>query len=72
MTAILIRLIIYVVIFAAIYFGLRRIWRDWKGHFAGLDRARHERDLRERARPDVIELKRDQDGVYRPGPGERQ
>jgi hypothetical protein len=69
MTAILLRLLVYVLIFGAIYFGLRRIWRDWTGQFRSVDKARHQRDLNERARPGVIELKRDADGVYRPPTG---
>lgn len=69
MTGILIRIAIFVVIGLVIYFGARRIWRDWKGQFKAVDKARHARDLKERARPDVITLKRDKDGKYRP-PGD--
>jgi len=65
-TAIALRLAIYVIIVAAVYFGIRKIWRDWKSQFRNLDREQHERDLRERDRPDVITLKRDGDGVFRP------
>ncbi len=66
MTGLLIKLVIFLVIAAAIYLGLRRIWRDWRGEFRRIDKARHERDLRERARPDVVTLRRDKDGRYRP------
>jgi hypothetical protein len=66
MTAILIRIVILVVIGGAIFLGLRRIWRDWKGQFKAVDQARHERDLKERRRPDVITLERDKDGKFRP------
>jgi hypothetical protein len=66
MTAILLRLLVYVLIFAAIYFGVRRIWRDWTGQFRAMDQARRQRDLKERAKPGVIDLKRGADGVYRP------
>jgi hypothetical protein len=56
----------------AIFLGVRRIWRDWRNQFKAIDKADHERDLRERARPDVVTLKRSSDGVYRRedgGPG---
>jgi hypothetical protein len=66
MTAVIIRILIFVAIFAAIAWGVRRIWRDWKGEFKAVDRARHERDLREREQPGVVTLKRDKDGKFRP------
>jgi hypothetical protein len=66
MTATLLRILLFVAIALAIWWGLRRIWRDWKGEFKAIDKARHERDLKERARPDVITLKRDKDGTFRP------
>jgi len=61
------RLLLYILIFGAIYFGIRKILRDWKQRFADIDKATRERDLKERKRPGVVELKRDQDGVFRPG-----
>lgn len=65
------RILVLIVIGALIYFGVRRIWRDWSGAFNRLDKAEDERrrarDLAERERPDVIELKRDADGTFRPG-----
>lgn len=67
MTYILLRIVIFLLIAGAIFLGARRIWRDWKGQFKAVDKARHDRDLRERKRPDVIELKRNKDGVFRPG-----
>ncbi|VAW18399.1 hypothetical protein MNBD_ALPHA11-556 [hydrothermal vent metagenome] len=67
MTGIIIRLLTYVIIGAAIYFGIRRIINDWREQFKKDDREVRERDLRERDRPDVVELKKDQDGVFRPG-----
>jgi hypothetical protein len=70
MTAILLRIIIYVAIFAFIYFGAKRLWRDLTGQFRADDNAKRQRDLKDRQRPDVIDLKRDADGVYRP-PGDR-
>jgi hypothetical protein len=66
MTAILVRILIYAVIAGVIYFGLRRIWRDWTKGFRQMDAERHQRDVRDRQRPDVITLKRSKDGVYRP------
>lgn len=67
MTAVLLRIVIYVAIAAAIYFAARKIWKDWKGAFRVEDADRRARDLRERKRPDVITLTRDKDGTYRPG-----
>ena len=73
MTAILLRLLIIAIVFGAIALGVRRIWRDWKGTFRDVDKERHQRDLRERGDPNVITLKRNQDGVYRPpGDDDRQ
>jgi hypothetical protein len=67
MTATLIRIVLFALIGLAIWLGLRRIWRDWTGEFKAIDKAKRERDLKERARPDVITLKRDKDGTFRPG-----
>lgn len=64
--AVILRIIVFVAIGLAIWLGVRRIWRDWRGHFRAIDRSRHERDLQERARPDVIDLKRGEDGTFRP------
>lgn len=70
MSAVALRLIIFLILAAVVYFGVRRIWRDWTGQFKKLDEAAkkkvRERDLRERERPDVITLKRDADGTFRP------
>ena len=66
MIAIAIRIVIFAAIGLAIYFGVRRIWRDWSGQFRTEEKAIHDRDLAERARPDVITLKRDKDGTFRP------
>ena len=66
MTAILLRVLIYALIAGAIYLGIRRIWRDWRKQFKTEDEAIHKRDLEERQRPDVITLKRDKDGTFRP------
>lgn len=69
MTAVIIRILIFVAVVLAIAWGVRKIWRDWKGEFKAVDRARHERDLREREQPGVVTLKRDKDGKFRP-PGD--
>jgi hypothetical protein len=67
MSGVLLRILIVGIILAAIAYGVRRIWRDWTQNFRDIDKERRQRDLRERQRPDVIELKPDKDGVYRPG-----
>ena len=67
MTGLLIKLITMAIVATSIYFGVRRIWRDWSGKFKEDDRKRRERDLRERDDPDVVTLRRDSDGVFRPG-----
>lgn len=70
MTGFIIRILIFAIIFGVIYLGIRKIWRDWKGQFKSDDEAarqvRRERDLRERQQPGVINLKRDNDGTFRP------
>jgi len=62
-----IRILIYAIIFALIYFGIRKILKDWRERFKEVDEQTRKRDLKERQRPDVIDLKRDDDGIYRPG-----
>ena len=71
MTAVLLRLLVFAAIGLIILLGVRKIWRDWTGAFKAEDRVRRDRNLAERQRPDVIDLKRDGDGVFRPGPNER-
>lgn len=66
MIGILLRVVIFAAIGVAIYLGVRRIWRDWTGQFRAEEKAIHDRDLEERQRPDVITLKRDKDGTFRP------
>ena len=70
MTALLLRILILAIIFGAIFFGVRRIWRDWQKQFKAEDQAVRQRDLEERKRPDVITLKRDADGTFRPPEGD--
>lgn len=66
----LLRILLFVGLAVLIYFGVRRIWLDWSNKFKSDDEqariARRERDLAERQRPDVIDLKQDKDGTYRP------
>jgi hypothetical protein len=66
-SGIFLKLLIFLAIFAAIGFGIFRIWRDWRNQFKAIDHERRERDLRERARPDVVTLKRSEDGIFRRG-----
>ena len=65
MSALALKVLLFVALGLAIFLGVRRIWRDWRKQFKALDKADHERDLRERARPDVVTLKRSEDGVFR-------
>jgi hypothetical protein len=65
MSAMVLKIVILLALAAAIFFGVRRIWRDWRNQFKARDKADRERDLRERARPDVVTLKRSSDGVFR-------
>ena len=66
MTGLLLRLVVILAIAGVIYFGLRRIWRDWTKQFRVEEKQIHERDLKERDAPGVITLKRDKDGTFRP------
>lgn len=71
MTALILRIIIIVVIGLAVFWGARKIWRDWSGAFkaedkARLDRDRAERDSMKKADNGMITLKRDKDGKFRP------
>jgi hypothetical protein len=66
MSAIFLRLLIYAIIIGAIYFGIRRIINDWRQRFRAMDQQTRERDLKERDEPNVVDLKPDEDGVFRP------
>jgi hypothetical protein len=66
MTVVVLRIVLFAAIGLAIAFGIRRIWKDWTAQFRAEDKAVHQRDLAERKRPDVITLKRDKDGTFRP------
>lgn len=61
------RFVVFAVILGAIILGVRSILKDWRGRFREMDEQARERDLRERQRPDVIDLKRNEDGIFRPG-----
>jgi hypothetical protein len=71
----LLRILLFTFLAVIIYLGVRRIWKDWSGKFNAdaeeAKRLRRQRDLAERQRPDVIDLKRDQDGTYRPDDDKR-
>jgi hypothetical protein len=71
----LLRILLFTFLAVLIYLGVRRIWKDWSGKFDAdareAKRLRRERDLAERQRPDVIDLKRDDDGTYRPDDDKR-
>ena len=66
----LLRILLFTGLALLIYFGIRRIWKDWSNKFnqdaENARRLARERDRIERQRPDVIDLKQDQDGTYRP------
>lgn len=66
----LLRILLFVGLGLLIYFGIRRIWKDWSNKFnhdaEEAKRIARERDKIERQRPDVIDLKRGDDGTYRP------
>jgi hypothetical protein len=71
MTGIILRIVLFAVIGVAIFWGARKIWRDWTGAFRAEDKARLERDRAEReavrrAQGGMINLKRDKDGKFRP------
>lgn len=76
MTGIILRVLIFALIGIAIYLGIKKIWRDWTGQFKAVDdearRLRRERDLRERQQPGVIDLKRGEDGTFRPGDDDKR
>lgn len=72
MSAVILRIVVLLVLAAMIYFGVARILRDWRARFRDLDNQARERDLRERQRPDVIDLERGNDGVFRPGDDDRK
>jgi len=75
MSGMLLRVIIFAAIGLFIIVGVQKIWSDWMKKFKADDaeayRLRRERDLAERQRPDVIDLKRDEDGTFRPGDDKR-
>lgn len=60
------KIILFIIIFGMIYLGVRKIWRDWTAQFRKVDDEKKQRDKQERKRPDVMDLRRDDDGVFRP------
>ena len=70
MTGLLLRILFFAAIAIAVWWGVRKIWRDWSGAFKSVDKARLDRDRAERdqiKRADgMITLKRDKDGKFRP------
>lgn len=72
MIGVLMKLAIYAIIFGIISFALKKIWADWQQKFKSDDEEIHKRDLKERDRPDVVDLKRDRDGVFRPGDDDKK
>lgn len=71
----LLRILIFAALGLLIYFGIRRIWKDWTNKFnrdaEEAKRIARERDRAERSQPGVIDLKRGEDGTYRPKDGDR-
>jgi hypothetical protein len=69
----LLRILLFVALALFVYFGIRRIWKDWSNKFnqdaEEAKRLARERDRIERQRLDVIDLKRGDDGTYRPRDG---
>ncbi|MGV8832337.1 MAG: hypothetical protein ACOH2N_10210 [Devosia sp.] len=76
MTAMLLRVVIFIAIGLFIYLGIKKIWRDWTSQFKSDDeearRLRRERDQREREKPGIIDLKRDEDGRFRPDDNDKR
>jgi hypothetical protein len=70
MTGLLLRILFFAAIAVAIWWGVRKIWRDWSGAFRAEDKARLDRDRAEREQikrnDGMITLKRDKDGKFRP------
>lgn len=70
--------LVYIVIGLIVFIGLRTILRDWSKQFKAEDKekalrrqAQLERNKQEAKKPGVVTLKRGDDGVYRPGDGQR-
>jgi hypothetical protein len=61
----LLRIFIYLVLAAVIYWGVRSIVRDWKKKFKQDDV--EDRKKAEAKSGGVVNLERGEDGVYRPG-----
>lgn len=62
----LFKLLTYIVVFSVVFYGIRKIITDWRNKFIHDDAQKHQRDLKERDQDNVINLKPDDDGVFRP------
>ena len=71
MTAIILRIVVYAAIIGFVYYGARRIWRDFQNQFRPSAAPPRPPKVDERQTTDVIDLKRGSDGVYR-SPGDRE
>ncbi|MCZ4271348.1 hypothetical protein [Maritalea porphyrae] len=62
------RVITFVIIIAAIIYGVRAIRRNVMDYFDEADKDKLKRDRKDRKRSDIVDLRRDpKDGVFRPG-----
>lgn len=62
------RIITFVIVIAAIVYGIRAIRRNINDYFTGVDKDKLKRDREDRKRSDIVDLRRDpKDGVFRPG-----
>lgn len=62
------RVITFVIIIAAIIYGVRAIRQNFVDYFNEADKDKLKRDRKDRKRSDIVDLTRDpKDGVFRPG-----
>jgi len=62
------RVLTFVVIIAAIVYGVRAIRRNINDYFSDVDKDKLKRDRQDRNRSDIVDLTKDpKDGVFRPG-----
>ncbi len=62
----LFKLLTYIVVFSVVFYGIRKIITDWRDKFNHDDAQKHQRDLKERDQDNVIDLKADDEGIFRP------
>ena len=61
------RIITFVIVIAAIVYGIRAIRRNINDYFTDVDKDKLKRDREDRKRSDIVDLRRDpKDGVFRP------